>query len=178
MKGVRLRLLLAGFALAVATQSVNGGEGMLTKSKKKERGQPTETHALVYIVRPQSLGGFVRFWAYADEVFMAVTRGESYSFALVPEGERLFWSRGETITTLRKTVKAGETYYLRQEVNMGAAMARVRLIPVSEAEGEKAIKGTKYAVPTESGRQRAAEISDEFWNSLLHPEEFIDEPEE
>lgn len=157
------RIVIAVCLLGVALAS-SAAPGEMEKLDEKVFGEPTEKEALVYLIRPTSLGMAIKFWAFADQTFLGLTRGKSYTFALVPEGRHLFWSKAENIATLDMEVLGGRTYYLRQEVRMGGFRARVRLSKMTEPEAKEALEKCDYTVPTEKGRQEAAQIIAEKWD--------------
>jgi hypothetical protein len=160
MRTLVIAVLAILLALAVAAPAAGGG---LVKPEEQKRGVPTETEAVVYFIRKTSLGAAIKFWAFADQEFIGVTRGKSYTFGLVPEGKHLFWSKAENIATHEMEVVGGQTYYLLQEVRMGGLRARVRLSLMSAADGEEALKACKYVVPTAEGHEKGREIAREQW---------------
>lgn len=158
------RTLLVILVVAMAGACLPAAAGdYLEKVDEPKFGQPTEKEALVYFVRTTSFGFAIKFWAFAEQTFLGVTQGKSYTFALVPEGKHLFWSKAENIATLEMEVLGGKTYYLRQEVRMGGFRARTRLSIMDEADAKEAFKKCKYVMPTDEGRQKAQELAKEHW---------------
>lgn len=147
--------------ILVATSSMADAAEYFTKDKtNKARGEPTEDMALVYVFRPASAGAAIKTWAFADDQFLGVSRARGYYFALVPEGKHVFWAKAENTSGLEVEVKAGETYYFQTAIRMGFNKARVKMIQIDDqAEVEKFFDKCGYVVPTEEGKQRAAEIA-------------------
>lgn len=161
MKGKRIVIaslivcMLAGTAAAAAA----AGDYAVKDKKNKTKGEPTEGMALVYVVRPSNLGAAIKFWVFADDQVIGLTRGKSYAFALVPEGSHLFWAKAENTSTLEMEVVGGRTYYLKTVPRMGFGKARVNLSMTTEDEAMRVIEKGGYMTLTEEGRKRAAEIA-------------------
>jgi len=133
---------------------------LYTKHKKSEAtfGEPSADTALVYMIRPSTMGAAIRTWAFYDDELIGVTRGRGYTFAHVPPGDRLFWSKAENTSALQVDVEAGKTYYFKQQIMPGIGKARVKLVPVDEATAAKLLRKCGWAEPTAEARERAAEI--------------------
>jgi len=157
-----MRKLVVVLLVAVVSASslVVAGE-YYTKQKGEEKvmGQPTEDMALVYVMRPAKLGAAIKTWAFYDDEFIGVSRSSGYSFALVPPGEHVFWSKAENTSALNVEVKAGETYYFKQKIVPGLGKARVKMELIDEAKAKKILEKCSHVVPTDEGRQRAVEIA-------------------
>jgi hypothetical protein len=93
---------------------------------------------------------------------LGLTKGDTFAFAYVEPGERLFWSRAENVSALTTNVEAGKTYYLKQNVRMGGLKARVKLEILDETEGHEMLeKCGHHSTLTDAGKARAAEIAAE-----------------
>ena len=101
--------------------------------------------ALVYFVRPGSLGFAINFWAFVDERAVGMTKGDQHVTAAVPAGEHVIWSRSGNVSSLKMNLMAGETYYIKQTVKMGGIRARVDLEVLDAEAGKKAVADTKPA---------------------------------
>jgi hypothetical protein len=146
--------------LAASTAMAAGAQEYYTKDKtSKSRGEPTEDMALVYVFRPATVGAAIKTWAFADDQFIGVSKSKAYYYALVPPGNHVFWAKAENTSGVELEVEAGKTYYFKTAIRMGFAKARVEMMQVDEAEAEKYFSKCGYAVPTEEGRVRAAEIA-------------------
>lgn len=157
MKKTILTLLVLAL---LAGPTAMAGE-FYTKHKKADKrfGEPTEDQALVYVVRGAKMGGAIRTWAFHDEELIGVTRASGYAFALVPPGERLIWSKAENTSALRVNLEAGRTYYFKQKILPGIGKARVKLMPIDEAEATKIMRKCGWCEATAAGRERGAEIA-------------------
>jgi hypothetical protein len=154
------RIMVACLALSLLAVALAGaGEYAVKDKKNKKMGEPTEDMALVYIFRPSALGAAIKFWVFADDQVIGITRGKSYAFALVPEGSHLFWAKAENTSTLEMEVVGGRTYYLKTAVRMGFGKGRVQLSIASEGEAKKTLEKGGYMYLTEAGKRRAAEIA-------------------
>jgi len=148
--------LLATLVAATAVQSAE----YYNKHEKSDqrRGEPQEGHALVYVFRPAMMGAAIKTWAFADADLMMVSKPKAYSFAQVPAGTRLFWTKSENTSAFELDVEAGETYYLQVKIKMGIGKARAKLLQIDEAEAQKYFQKCSYVEPTEEGLARAVEI--------------------
>jgi len=149
-------------AVLVPGVSLAEDEDFAVREKAVVRPEVLPDKALIYIVRPSSAGTAIRMWAFADDSVLGLTRGDTYAFAYVEPGEHLFWSRAENVSALNKSVEAGKTYYLKQNVRMGGLKARVKLETLDESEGQEMLaKCGHHSTLTEAGKARAAEIAAE-----------------
>jgi len=132
-----------------------------TKHDKSDqrRGELEQGHALIYVFRPATVGAAIKTWAFADEELMMVSKPKAYSFAQVPAGKRLFWTKSENTSALEMEVEAGETYYLKVAIRPGLGKARAKILQVDEAEAQKYFQKCSYVEPTEAGLARAVEIA-------------------
>ena len=153
-------VLLVGWPPATAGK---GSEGDLVEfSKDHARGEPGADKALVYVLRPSGMGAAVKSWFFCDDEVLGVNRGSSYFFAQVDPGTHVFWSKSENVDAVELEVGAGKTYYIQQQVRMGALKARTKLEILDEDEGEQRLaKCGKFGVLTAAGRERGAEIARE-----------------
>jgi len=131
-----------------------------TKHDKSDqrRGDPEEGYALVYVFRPATMGGAIKTWAFADDELLMVSKPKAYSFAQVPAGKVLFWTKSENTSAIELEVEAGKTYYLKVKIKMGLGKARAKILHIDEAEAETYFKKCSYVEPSEKGLARAVEI--------------------
>lgn len=176
MKRNRIRLLQKTVCVALAllllsTVAIAGKkdedavdeEGYVEFSKERALGEVDPDKALIYVLRPTSMGFAIKSWFLCDDEVLGVNRGSSYFFAYVEPGKHVFWSKSENVDALELEVEAGKTYYIQQRVRMGGLKARTKLEVLDEAEGEKRLaKCAKHGVLTENGRNRGTEIAAEF----------------
>lgn len=153
-----LFLFIAGFSGHAVADGDTDTNAYYTVHQQRQLAQPTANRALVYIIRPQFLGMAVKFWAFMDDNFLAVTCGKKYTYALVKPGSHVFWAKAENVNAIRINVEAGRTYYLQQKVKMGAFRGGVQLRVIDEATALKMIKKCKFITPS----NRAIETSKGF----------------
>jgi hypothetical protein len=132
-----------------------------TKFDKNDqrRGEAEAGHALVYVFRPATVGAAIKTWAFVDDDLMMVSKPKAYSFAQVPAGKRLFWTKSENTSALELEVEAGQTYYLQVKIKMGAMKARAKILQIDEATAEKFFAKCSYVEPSAEGLARAEEIA-------------------
>jgi hypothetical protein len=153
--GLAVLLLLA----TAAAHAADEDEGYVTFSHDHPLGTPEEGKALVYVVRPTSLGYAIKSFFIVDDTPAGINRGSSYFFVQVEPGRRVFWSKSENVDALELEVEAGKTYYLQQHVQVGGFRARTKLEVLDETEGKAALaKCRKHGTMTAKGRAKAAEI--------------------
>ncbi|MGR6619736.1 DUF2846 domain-containing protein [Pseudomonas rhodesiae] len=99
---------------------------------------------LVYVVRPSNVGMLVRFNVFLDDKEadseMGYNRGNQYIYFFVTPGKHVISSKAENWADMTVDVKAGEVVYLKQEVEMGFAVARNSLKVLSDLEGRYLVK--------------------------------------
>ena len=138
-------------------------EGFVQFSKDHPLGEVAPDKALVYVVRPTSVGFAIKSWLLCDDQVLGVNKGSSYFFAHVDPGKHVFWSKSENVDALELEVEAGKTYYLHQHVRLGGLKARTKLEVLDEADGqERLAKCAKHGVLTDTGRVRGLEIASEY----------------
>ena len=126
---------------------------------EKMRAEPEEGHALVYVFRTAMVGAAIKTWAFVDDDLMMVSKPKAYSFAQVPAGKHLFWTKSENTSALELDVEAGKTYYLKVKIKMGINKARAKLVELeTEEDVLKAFSKCSYVKPTAAGYERAKEI--------------------
>lgn len=156
-----LALGILAVVLLIAANPALAGDVITVDKSNKVHAEPSSDAATIYIVRPAFVGKAIKMWSFCDETPLGANRGKHYHFATVPPGTHVFWSRAENVSALELTVEAGKTYYLKQNVRIGGLKARVKLIVVTEQEGEEAIAKSKFTQLTDEGKTRAAEIAAE-----------------
>jgi hypothetical protein len=96
--------------------------------------------ALVYVLRPTSLGMAIQTKLAVDGDWKGVNKGNSYFYFILDPGEHAFCSVAENRATLVATVEAGKTYYLQQHIEMGMMKARNEIDFMPEDEGAKKVE--------------------------------------
>ena len=96
-----------------------------------------EDKALVYVIRPSSLGFAVGMHFFCDNKKVGTTTGQRYFYMLLDPGRHQFMSKAENKSEQILNLKAGRTYYLEQQVKMGFLKARNNLELLSGQEGKE-----------------------------------------
>ena len=92
---------------------------------------PAEGNAVVYFVRVSGYGGAVSFEYFHNEEFIGVFKGKNYMRYECPAGKNLLWASSEDKEFLNCDLKAGETYIVLVNIEMGAFKARIGLEPLT-----------------------------------------------
>ena len=156
---MRRIMTLSMVVLLSAVLSAQAAEYYTKDKVNQKRGEATDEMALVYVFRPAMVGAAIKTWMFSDDQLIGVSKAKAYSYALVPAGKHIFWSKAENTSALEIEVKAGETYYFQQQILMGFNKARVKLVPIDDSKVEKFFKKCRYVEPTAAGRSRGAEIA-------------------
>jgi len=106
---------------------------------------PIEGKAIVYIVRPSSMGTLVRIGVECDYEGLGSTKAKQYIYAILDPGAHIFTSHTENQATLNLTLEAGKIYFIQQKVKMGIVVARVGLEVMNESDGRKALNSCKLS---------------------------------
>ncbi len=146
---------LLGLLLSVAALSVMTGCASLPtpEAMKAETATfklpktPAEGKAMVYVVRPSSLGALVRFNVFVNDQEaaseMGFNRGSQYIYFSVPPGDHKIFSKAENWAEVTVSVKAGDIVFLHQDPAMGIIMARNNLTKVEEVQGKYYVKNSE-----------------------------------
>lgn len=92
---------------------------------------PGDSNAVVYFVRVSGYGGAVSFEFFNDKEFIGIFKGKNYMRYECLPGEHLLWASSENKEFLNCDFKAGETYLVLVNIEMGAWKARVDLEPLT-----------------------------------------------
>lgn len=105
---------------------------------------PEQGKAIVYVVRPSSIGGLIRFNVFLNDQEekseMGFTRGGQYIHFNVPSGDHKIYSKAENWAETQVSVKPGEVVFIMQEPAMGIIMARNSLLKLEELPGKYYVK--------------------------------------
>jgi Protein of unknown function (DUF2846) len=106
--------------------------------------QPDAGKAMVYVVRPSSMGGLVRFNVFLDDQQpaseMGYTRASQYIYFNVAPGPHKIQSKAENWSELEVQANAGDVLFIEQELSMGVIMARNTLLKLDEVPGKYHVK--------------------------------------
>jgi hypothetical protein len=105
---------------------------------------PEAGKAMIYVVRPSDLGGFVRFNVFVDNQEDAsevgYTRAGQYIYFSLPVGEHKLYSKAENWAETAVDAKAGDIIFIQQEPHMGILLARNSLSNLHGYEGKYHVK--------------------------------------
>jgi hypothetical protein len=105
---------------------------------------PEPGKAIVYVVRPSSLGGLIRFNVFVDDQEDAsevgYTRSSQYIFFNLLPGNHKLYSKAENWAEIAVSAKADDIIYIQQEPGMGFIMARNELLKLDEIPGKYHVK--------------------------------------
>ena len=101
--------------------------------------------ATIYVLRPSSFGSAIKFEIYQDEKLIGKLGPKSYlAWTVKPDGKELtIMSKSENKDMLTINPQAGKTYYIKQKVKMGIAIARTGLEFIEENEGKEILRKLK-----------------------------------
>lgn len=99
---------------------------------------PNKSASQVYLFRDEMFGAAISMPVTVNGKFAGNTGPNSYFKFDLPAGKHTFASQGDK-SLLDLTTKNGETYYIWQEVKMGAFSAGSKLQLVDEARGQKGV---------------------------------------
>lgn len=129
---------------------------------------PSSGKAVVYFVRPATAGFAISFDFYDNDKFIGSFAGRNYMRYETDPGEHLFWATSENNEFMPAELAAGSTYVVLVNVEMGIAVARVGLIPLTPKDGrfnrvvklvnKKASKSFADEELAERNASRAAQI--------------------
>jgi hypothetical protein len=104
--------------------------------------------AAVYVSRPSSMGGLVRFNVFAenadiDSLEAGYNKARQHiRFSINPGRHRLL-SVAENVAEVEMDFKADSTYFFRQDPGVGFLIARNDLVPTDTVEGKYLVKTTE-----------------------------------
>ncbi len=105
---------------------------------------PEDGKAIVYVVRPSSVGGLIRFNVFVDdkeaESEMGYTRGSQYIYFNLEPGEHQILSKAENWAEINLTAASGDIIFIQQEASMGILMARNSIFKLQDYEGKYHVK--------------------------------------
>lgn len=105
---------------------------------------PEPGKAIVYVVRPNGLGGLIRFNVFVDDQQdaseMGYTRSSQYIYFNLQPGEHKILSKAENWAEVTVTAAAGDIIFIEQEPSMGIIMARNSLMTIDAVPGKYHVK--------------------------------------
>lgn len=108
---------------------------------------PEPGKAIVYVVRPSSLGGIIRFNVFVDDQEasseVGYTRLGQYIYFNLAPGEHKIYSKAENWAEIAVSVKEGDIIFIQQEPSMGLIMARNNIFKLENYQGKYHVKTLK-----------------------------------
>ncbi len=105
---------------------------------------PDPDKAIVYVVRPDSVGTLIRFNVFVDDQEaaseMGYTRGSQYIYFQVSPGDHKIYSKAENWAEAPISAQAGDVIYIHQQPSMGIIMARNSITKIADYEGKYHVK--------------------------------------
>ena len=144
-KSIAIATLACAVIAVTGCASLPSPETMKAETASFQLPQlPDPGRAMVYVVRPSSLGSMIRFNVFVDDQEPAsevgYTRGNQYiQFGLAP-GEHKIYSKAENWAETSVSVTAGDVVFIEQEPSMGFIMARNNLVKLDELQGKYHVK--------------------------------------
>lgn len=89
--------------------------------------QPEQGKAVVYILRPSTLGFAIPMNIECDGKVVGTNLGKNFIYFMADPGEHTVISYAENNDELKLNIEAGKVYYVLQKVKMGVLMARCKL---------------------------------------------------
>jgi hypothetical protein len=131
MRALGLAILVLGLAGCASSPT---GEALKAEIASYQLPKlPRGGTALVYVVRPSSIGTLVRFNVFLNDQAPAsevgFTRGGQYIYFAVPPGEHKIYSKAENWAEAQIRAKPGDILFLQQDPRMGVVMSRNTLSP-------------------------------------------------
>jgi hypothetical protein len=103
----------------------------------------TADKAVVYFVRPTSLGFAINFSYFDSTQLIGRFNGPKYIRYECKPGRHLFWARSENRDFIEADLEAGKIYFIEAQVKMGAVKAAVKLKPLDPNDPEQMKKVLK-----------------------------------
>jgi hypothetical protein len=95
---------------------------------------------LIYFYRPSAFfSGGLSYDVKTGETVITTLKNGGYYPYFSPPGEKEFWAKTESKSSVTLDVKAGQTYYIKGEVGVGILVARPHLMVVAPEIAEKEI---------------------------------------
>ncbi len=142
-----LAILVVTFSIFLSTgcSTLPSPEEMKVEAASFELPKlPEMGKAIVYVVRPASLGALIRFNVFVDDKLpeseMGYTRGSQYIYFNLEPGSHQILSKAENWAETNVETSAGDVVFIQQEPSMGIFLARNSLLRLQGYEGRYHVK--------------------------------------
>lgn len=140
--------LLVGSALITGCASLPSPEVMKAETATYQLPKlPEQGKAIVYVVRPSSVGGLIRFNlldgrfnVFVDDQEVGYTLRSQYIYFSLPPGEHKIYSQAENWAETLVSVKAGDIIFIQQDASMGIFRARNNIFKLEDYQGKYHVK--------------------------------------
>jgi len=136
---VTVLALVTGCAGLPSQEEMKAQVAGFTLPKLPEAGK-----AIVYVVRPSSVGALIRFNVFIDDQEdaseMGYTRGSQYIYFNLKPGKHKIMSKAENWAEAEVDAKAGDIIFIQQEATMGFLMARNSVMSIPDVQGKYHVK--------------------------------------
>jgi uncharacterized protein YceK len=153
------RSFFAAAALAVAllvSGCANVQKASKADSEQAKTFAPVGDKAVLYIYRDESFGSAIKMPVSVDGVIVGETGPKSFLQLTVAPGHHTIMSHTETNPTVDIDAKAGQSYYVWQEVKMGMWAARSLLHTMPTGEGQAGVRKCELLQTFAPGMRMAA----------------------
>ena len=139
--------LLLAFTCSIALLSGCASVPMASMDADKEakKFETASNKSNIYLYRNESMGGAIAMTVSLDGRMAGKTGSKTYFLWQVDPGTHEIASHTENTAKITLNTKAGENYYVWQEVKMGMWAPRSQLHEVDSEEGQEAVKECKMA---------------------------------
>ena len=115
-------------------------------ARAKRFEAPPPGHANLYVYRNEGFGGAVRMSVNLDGAALGDTAAKTYLYTTIPAGTHTVVSKAENDSSAVIEARAGESYFVWQEVKMGLWTARSALQQVEAERGRAAVLECKMGL--------------------------------
>jgi len=141
MKFLKITSIILALAVFSGCASLPKPEEMKTDIVGYELPElPEAGKAIVYVVRPSSVGSLIRFNVFVDDEEasseMGFTRGSEYIYFNLMPGSHRILSKAENWAEATVTDNEGDIIFIQQDAEMGLIMARNSIFQLPDYQGK------------------------------------------
>ena len=145
MKFLKITSIILALAVFSGCASLPKPEEMKTDIVGYELPElPEAGKAIVYVVRPSSVGSLIRFNVFVDDEEasseMGFTRGSEYIYFNLMPGSHRILSKAENWAEATVTDNEGGIIFIQQDAEMGLIMARNSIFQLPDYQGKYQVK--------------------------------------
>jgi hypothetical protein len=145
MKFLKITSIILALAVFSGCASLPKPEEMKTDIVGYELPElPEAGKAIVYVVRPSSVGSLIRFNVFVDDEEasseMGFTRGSEYIYFNLMPGSHRILSKAENWAEATVTDNEGDIIFIQQDAEMGLIMARNSIFQLPDYQGKYQVK--------------------------------------